>query len=119
MTAGEIAKYAEFFSFGTNDLTQMSFGYSRDDAERTFWASMLTRVSSKRILQQLDRDGVGRLMNRAVIDGREVRPNLELVYAVSMVVTPARSSSATSLETTMSAILPSCTAGSPGCCSLP
>jgi len=79
VTAGEIAKYAEFFSFGTNDLTQMTFGYSRDDAERTFLGVYVDKgILQKNPFQQLDREGVGRLMNRAVIDGREVRPNLEV-----------------------------------------
>lgn len=79
MTAGEIAEYAEFFSFGTNDLTQMSFGYSRDDAERTFLSAYIDKsILEKNPFQQLDRDGVGRLMRRAVIEGREVRPELEV-----------------------------------------
>ena len=79
MTAGEIAEHAEFFSFGTNDLTQMSFGYSRDDAERTFLSVYVDKgILEKNPFQQLDRDGVGRLMNRAVIEGREVRPDLEV-----------------------------------------
>ena len=79
MTAGEIAEYAEFFSFGTNDLTQMSFGYSRDDAERTFLSVYVDKgILEKNPFQQLDRDGVGRLMKRAVVEGREVRPDLEI-----------------------------------------
>ena len=79
MTAGEIAEYAEFFSFGTNDLTQMTFGYSRDDAERTFLGEYVSKgILPKNPFQQLDRDGVGRLMRRAVEDGRAVRPTLEV-----------------------------------------
>ena len=79
VTAGEIAEYAEFFSFGTNDLTQMTFGYSRDDAERTFLGVYVEKgILEKNPFQQLDRDGVGRLMRRAVEDGRAVRPNLEV-----------------------------------------
>ena len=79
VTAGEIASMAQFFSFGTNDLTQMTFGYSRDDAERSF----LVRYIEKGILprnpfQQLDREGVGKLMQQAIIDGRAVRPDLEV-----------------------------------------
>jgi len=79
VTAGEIAKLAEFFSFGTNDLTQMTFGYSRDDAERTF----LTKYVEEGILEQnpfqtLDWGGVGKLMKMAVNDGRETRPELEV-----------------------------------------
>ena len=79
VTAGEIASMAQFFSFGTNDLTQMTYGYSRDDAERSF----LVRYIEKGILprnpfQQLDREGVGKLMQQAIIDGRAVRPELEV-----------------------------------------
>ncbi|HPR34909.1 MAG TPA: pyruvate, phosphate dikinase [Anaerolineaceae bacterium] len=79
VTAAEIAEYAEFFSFGTNDLTQMTFGYSRDDAERTFLGVYVEKgILEKNPFQQLDRDGVGRLMKRAVEDGRAVRPELEV-----------------------------------------
>ena len=79
VTAGEIAEYAEFFSFGTNDLTQMTFGYSRDDAERTFLGVHVEKgILEKNPFQQLDRDGVGRLMKRAIEDGRAVRPELEV-----------------------------------------
>jgi len=79
VTAGEIAEYAEFFSFGTNDLTQMTFGYSRDDAERTFLGVYVEKgILGKNPFQQLDRDGVGRLMKRAIEDGRAVRPELEV-----------------------------------------
>ncbi len=79
VTAAEIAEYAEFFSFGTNDLTQMTFGYSRDDAERTFLGVYVEKgILEKNPFQQLDRDGVGRLMRRAVEDGRSVRPELEV-----------------------------------------
>jgi len=79
VTAAEIAEYAEFFSFGTNDLTQMTFGYSRDDAERTFLGVYVEKgILEKNPFQQLDRDGVGRLMRRAVEDGRAVRPELEV-----------------------------------------
>ena len=79
VTAGEIAEYAEFFSFGTNDLTQMTFGYSRDDAERTFLGVYVNKgILEKNPFQQLDRDGVGKLMKKAIEDGRAVRPNLEV-----------------------------------------
>jgi len=79
VTAGDIARYAEFFSFGTNDLTQMTFGYSRDDAERTFLGVYVEKgILEKNPFQQLDRDGVGWLMRRAVEDGRAVRPDLEV-----------------------------------------
>ena len=79
LTAGEIAKEAEFFSFGTNDLTQMTFGYSRDDAERHF----IVRYLEKKILprnpfETIDENGVGRLMAIAVKEGRKTRPKLEV-----------------------------------------
>ena len=79
VTAGEIADYAEFFSFGTNDLTQMTFGYSRDDAERNFLIKYVEEgVLASNPFQTIDRDGVGKLMRMAVEDGRAVRPDLEV-----------------------------------------
>jgi pyruvate,orthophosphate dikinase len=85
VTAGEIASVAEFFSFGTNDLTQMTFGYSRDDAERSFLVKYLevdekTKFSVLAVnpFQTIDRDGVGRLMDMAVSEGRKSRPDLEV-----------------------------------------
>ncbi len=79
LTADEIAGSAGFFSFGTNDLTQMVFGISRDDAESGF----LLRYVEQKILPEnpflsLDEDGVGRLMETAVRLGRETRPELEI-----------------------------------------
>jgi pyruvate,orthophosphate dikinase len=79
LTAGEIAQYAQFFSFGTNDLTQTTFGISRDDAE----AGFLIEYIDKRILpgnpfQSIDGDGVGRLMRIATTEGRKTRPDLEV-----------------------------------------
>jgi len=79
VTAAEIAGEAEFFSFGTNDLTQMTFGYSRDDAERNFLVTYVEQgILPKNPFQTIDRDGVGRLMKMAVDEGRESRPNLEV-----------------------------------------
>ena len=79
VTAGEIAKVAEFFSFGTNDLTQMTFGYSRDDAERNFLVKYVEEgILVKNPFQTIDRAGVGKLMQMAVNDGRAVRPSLEV-----------------------------------------
>jgi pyruvate,orthophosphate dikinase len=79
VTAGEIAKLAEFFSFGTNDLTQMTFGYSRDDAERNFLVTYVAAgILPKNPFQTLDRDGVGKLMQMAIDDGRKTRPDLEV-----------------------------------------
>ena len=78
LTADQIAEYAEFFSFGTNDLTQMTFGYSRDDAEGKF----LTRYVENKILpsnpfETLDQEGVGQLMKIALEKALPVRPNLK------------------------------------------
>jgi pyruvate,orthophosphate dikinase len=79
VTAAEIAKLAEFFSFGTNDLTQMTFGYSRDDAERNFLITYVEqKILPKNPFQTIDRDGVGKLMQIAVNDGRSTRPSLEV-----------------------------------------
>ncbi len=79
VTAGEIAKLAEFFSFGTNDLTQMTFGYSRDDAERNFLVKYVEEgVLAQNPFQTIDREGVGRLMHMAVEEGRKTRPDLEV-----------------------------------------
>lgn len=78
LTADEIAKGADFFSFGTNDLTQMTFGYSRDDA-----GAFLPEYMDKNILEKdpfavLDRTGVGQLVQTAVEKGRKVKPKLKL-----------------------------------------
>jgi pyruvate,orthophosphate dikinase len=79
VTAAEVAKLAEFFSFGTNDLTQMTFGYSRDDAERNFLVTYVDEgILPVNPFQTLDRDGVGRLMKMAIEDGRATRPSLEV-----------------------------------------
>jgi pyruvate,orthophosphate dikinase len=79
VTASEIAELAEFFSFGTNDLTQMTFGYSRDDAERNFLVTYVEQgILPKNPFQTLDRTGVGRLMDMAVKDGRSTRIDLEV-----------------------------------------
>jgi pyruvate,orthophosphate dikinase len=79
LTAGEIATVAEFFSFGTNDLTQMTFGYSRDDAERHFIVKYLERkILARNPFETIDENGVGRLMALAVTEGRKTRPKLEV-----------------------------------------
>jgi pyruvate,orthophosphate dikinase len=78
LTAGEIAKSAEFFSFGTNDLTQTTMGLSRDDAGR-FLPSYIDRgIFADDPFQVLDTEGVGRLVGIAVDEGRRVRPNIKL-----------------------------------------
>ena len=79
LTAGEIAQDAEFFSFGTNDLTQTTFGYSRDDAERKFIVRYLERkILPRNPFETIDEKGVGRLMELAVREGRATRPSLEV-----------------------------------------
>jgi pyruvate,orthophosphate dikinase len=79
VTAAEIAKLAEFFSFGTNDLTQMTYGYSRDDAERNFLVTYVAAgILPNNPFQTLDREGVGKLMQMAINDGRKTRPDLEV-----------------------------------------
>ncbi len=79
LTAGEIAKEAEFFSFGTNDLTQMTFGYSRDDAERHFIVRYLEqKILPRNPFETIDEAGVGRLMALAVKEGRATRPRMEI-----------------------------------------
>jgi pyruvate,orthophosphate dikinase len=79
LTAGEIAQVAEFFSFGTNDLTQTVFGYSRDDAEGKFLLQYLEKgILSENPFQTLDTSGVGRLVALAVEEGRKANPNLEI-----------------------------------------
>ncbi|HSQ27649.1 MAG TPA: pyruvate, phosphate dikinase [Anaerolineales bacterium] len=79
VTADDIARVAEFFSFGTNDLTQMTFGYSRDDAERNFLIKYVEEgILEKNPFQTLDKVGVGRLMQMAVSEGRKTRNNLEV-----------------------------------------
>jgi pyruvate,orthophosphate dikinase len=79
LTAGQIAESADFFSFGTNDLTQMTFGVSRDDAEGKFLLRYVEdKVLPRNPFETLDRDGVGRLMRFAVEEGRAVRPSLSV-----------------------------------------
>ena len=79
LTADEIARYAEFFSFGTNDLTQTTFGYSRDDAEGKFLLDYVDKgILPFNPFQTLDREGVGSLMRTCVQKGRKVRPDLEI-----------------------------------------
>jgi pyruvate,orthophosphate dikinase len=77
LTAGEIAAVADFFSFGTNDLTQMTYGLSRDDAEGKFLRDYLEHgIFSSDPFQTLDRAGVGRLVRVATREGREANENL-------------------------------------------
>jgi pyruvate, orthophosphate dikinase len=79
LTADEMAEEAEFFSFGTNDLTQTTFGISRDDAEAKFLIQYVEEgILEQNPFQQLDRNGVGKLVDMAVKMGRETRPELEV-----------------------------------------
>ncbi len=78
LTADEIATEAEFFSFGTNDLTQMTYGFSRDDAESKFIPIYLNKeILSENPFEILDQVGVGKLMKMAVEAGRKTRPDLK------------------------------------------
>ena len=78
VTADEIATEAEFFSFGTNDLTQMTFGFSRDDAAKFLGAYYENKIYESDPFQHLDQIGVGKLVKMAAHDGRETRPDLGL-----------------------------------------
>jgi pyruvate,orthophosphate dikinase len=79
MAAGEIAEAAEFFSFGTNDLTQMTWGFSRDDVEASFFSTYLEKgIFGVSPFESLDVDGVGQLVAKAVHDGRSTRQDLHL-----------------------------------------
>ena len=78
VTADEIATEAEFFSFGTNDLTQMTFGFSRDDAGKFLGSYYDTKIFESDPFAKLDQDGVGKLVKMAAKLGRETRPNLKL-----------------------------------------
>ena len=78
MTADEIAEEAEFFSFGTNDLTQMTFGFSRDDIGAFVPAYIQKGILSVDPFQILDRAGVGELVDIGIKRGRKTRPNLKV-----------------------------------------
>ncbi len=78
LTADEVAKEAEFFSFGTNDLTQMTFGFSRDDAGKFLDAYYKAKIYESDPFTRLDTHGVGRLIQLAVEKGRETRPDIKL-----------------------------------------
>jgi len=79
LTAGQIAQAAEFFSFGTNDLTQMGWGFSRDDVEGSFFSRYIDLgVFGVSPFETLDADGIGRLVRIAVDEGRATRPDLKI-----------------------------------------
>ncbi|WP_371805831.1 pyruvate, phosphate dikinase [Candidatus Lokiarchaeum ossiferum] len=82
LTSDEIAKHAEFFSFGTNDLTQMTYGFSRDDVESKFLMKYIDEIEPPIMkdnpFEHLDPNGVGKLVAISVKDGRSTRPNLKV-----------------------------------------
>jgi pyruvate,orthophosphate dikinase len=78
LTADEIAEYADFFSFGTNDLTQTTYGLSRDDAGKFINTYIDRGILANDPAQKIDQNGVGQLMEIAVEKGRSVKPNLEI-----------------------------------------
>ncbi|MFI6931569.1 pyruvate, phosphate dikinase [Streptomyces sp. NPDC050287] len=79
LTAGRIAEEAEFFSFGTNDLTQTVWGFSRDDVEAAFFSTYLDKgIFATSPFETIDRAGVGRLIEIAVAEGRATRPDLKI-----------------------------------------
>jgi pyruvate, orthophosphate dikinase len=79
LTAGQIAEAAEFFSFGTNDLTQMGWGFSRDDVEAAFFSRYLELgIFGVSPFESLDNEGIGRLVRIATEEGRAARPGLHI-----------------------------------------
>ena len=78
LIADEIAKEAEFFSFGTNDLTQLTYGFSRDDAGKFLKTYYEKKIFESDPFQKVDQIGVGKLMKMAIEDAKKVRPNIEL-----------------------------------------
>jgi pyruvate,orthophosphate dikinase len=78
LTANEIAEEAEFFSFGTNDLTQMTFGFSRDDAGKFLDSYYKAKIYESDPFARLDQNGVGQLVKMAAEKGRATRPNIKL-----------------------------------------
>jgi pyruvate,orthophosphate dikinase len=78
LLADEIAESAEFFSFGTNDLTQMTFGFSRDDAGKFLGAYYDKKIYENDPFAKLDQNGVGKLVKMAVELGKKTRPNIKL-----------------------------------------
>ena len=78
LLADEIATEAEFFSFGTNDLTQMTFGFSRDDAGKFLDAYYKAKIFESDPFARLDQNGVGKLVQMAAENGRKTRPEIKL-----------------------------------------
>mgnify|MGYP000084435020 FL=1 len=101
LTADEIAKEADFFCFGTNDLTQMTYGFSRDDAGKFLGAYYDAKIFESDPFAKLDQTGVGKLMKMAIELGKPVNDKLHCVSAVSTAVTRHLLSSATKSVWTM------------------
>jgi len=78
LMAGEIAKFSDFFSFGTNDLTQMTYGFSRDDINKFLPAYKKLEIITKDPFETIDVDGVGQLIRMAAKEGRTIKPDLDL-----------------------------------------
>ena len=78
LVSGDIAREAEFFSFGTNDLTQLTYGFSRDDAGKFLAEYVQRRLLPADPFQTLDREGVGQLIDRSIKAGRAARKNLKV-----------------------------------------
>ena len=78
LTADEVATEAEFFSFGTNDLTQMTFGFSRDDAGKFLDDYYKKKIFESDPFARVDQNGVGKLVKMAVELGKQTRPNIKL-----------------------------------------
>ena len=78
VTADAVAEAADFFSFGTNDLTQMTFGYSRDDANVFLPEYVEKGILENDPFQVLDREGVGKVVEMGVVRGRSTKPNLKM-----------------------------------------
>ena len=78
LLANEIAEEAEFFSFGTNDLTQMTFGFSRDDAGKFLDSYYQAKIYESDPFARLDQNGVGKLVQMAAENGRKARPEIKL-----------------------------------------
>ena len=78
LVADQIAKVADFFSFGTNDLTQMTFGYSRDDAPKFLGAYKKLGILKVDPFEVLDQEGVGQLVTMGTLKGRQTKPGLDV-----------------------------------------
>ena len=104
MTAGQIAEAAEFFSFGTNDLTQTTWGFSRDDVEAAFFSTYLEMgIFGVSPFETLDVEGVGELVRIGTERGRATRPGPQgRACAVSTAATPTRCTSSTTSAWTTS-----------------